>query len=168
MLNNRKDNNRISKITECVKTTISPLIKPIELPFQPRNILSLITIANINSYLGAHVARGSSSHIHFDSDAVEILDSGCSYTISFCREDFINFKPSKGQVEGLGIHNIEDKGTLNYTVIDNNGEHINISIKNTLYVPSLHTRLFSLQQLAQKHEDNLVGAHILGDALHLR
>ena len=53
-------------------------------------------------------------------------------------------------------------------MIDNNGEHINILIKNALYVPTLHTRLPSLQQLIQHNEDYLAGAHILGDSLHLR
>ena len=57
---------------------------------------------------------------------------------------------------------------MKYTVIDKNGDNVNILIKNTLYVPTLHTPLLSLQQLAQQSEDRLAGAHILGDALHLR
>ena len=127
VLNNRKYGDRISKITKFVKTIISPFIKPIELPFQPRYILLLTTITNIKWYSSAHVARDSNSHIHFDSDAVEImLDSGCSYTISFCREDFVNFKLSEGQVEGLGIHKIKGERAVKYIVISNNGEHINI------------------------------------------
>ena len=91
----------------------------------PRNILPLTIITNIKSYLVARVSRDSSSHIHFDSDAVEIiLDSGCSYTIYFYREDYISFKPSEGQLEEFGIHKIKDKGTVKYTVIDNNCKYI--------------------------------------------
>ena len=51
--------------------------------------------------------------IKFDSDAVEaILDSGCSTSISFERNDFVNYKSMKGKVEGLGVHNITGMGTL--------------------------------------------------------
>ena len=96
------------------------------------------------------------------------MDSGCSFIISFCREAFIPFKVNEEQVEGLGIHKITDKVTVKNTIIDNNGGNINILIKNILYVPTLHTRLLSLQQLAQQSEDRLNGAHILGDALNLR
>ena len=71
-------------------------------------------------------------------------------------------------MERLGIHKITGKGTVKYTVIDNEGKHINILIKNALYVPTLHTRLLSLHQLAQQSEDRLAGSHVFGDALHLR
>ena len=38
------------------------------------------------------------------------------------------------QVEGLGIHNIVGTGALKYTVTDDNGNKVNILIKNTMYV----------------------------------
>ena len=57
---------------------------------------------------------------------------------------------------------------MKHTVINNNGEHINFLIKNSLCVPTLHTQLLTLQKLAQKSEDKLTETHILGDALHLR
>ena len=61
--------------------------------------------------------------IKYDSDAVEaILDSGCSTSISFERNDFVNYKPMQGKVEGLGIHDITGTGTLKYTVLDDNGD----------------------------------------------
>ena len=127
------------------------------------------TVSKIESFLGAHVARDSNTHIHFDSDSIEIiLDSGCSFTISNCKLDFINLRKSDGSVEGLGIHKIKGRGTVKYTVLDDNEDKINIIIENTLYVPSLQTRLLSIQQLAKQSEDNLAGAHILSDALHLR
>ena len=76
------------------------------------------------------------------------MDSGCSFTISYFYEDIITFKASEGQVEVLGIK-IIGRGTEKFSVIDNTGRHINILIKDALYVPTLHTRLLSLQQLAQ-------------------
>ncbi len=57
---------------------------------------------------------------------------------------------------------------MKYTVIDNKGEQVNIIITNALYVPTLNTRLLSLQQLAQQSEDQWAGGNVLGDAPHLR
>ena len=57
---------------------------------------------------------------------------------------------------------------MKYTVIDNKGEQVNIIINDALYVPTLNTRLLSLQQLAQQSDDRWAGGNVLGDALHLR
>ena len=87
--------------------------------------------------------------IKFDSDAVEeILDSGCSTSISFEIKDFISYKPMKGKVEGLGIHNIKETGTLKYTVLDDNGDQVNLIIKDAIHVLTMDVRLISLQQIA--------------------
>ena len=169
MPNIKQSKSNFSKLTKLFKTLLTPYIKhTTSLPLV-RTVLPIETVTNIKTFLGAHVAKRANTHVHFDSDAVEIiLDSGCSFTISFCRDDFISFRPSVGQVEGLGIHKIKGRGTVKYTVLDNNGDKINILIKDALYVPTLTTRLLSIQQLAQQSDDYLAGAHILGDALHLR
>ena len=60
------------------------------------------------------MAKDANTHVHFDIDAVEIiLESGYSFTISFCREDFITFRPNVGKVKGLIIHKIRGKIQLN-------------------------------------------------------
>ena len=88
--------------------------------------------------------------VSFDSDAVDaILDTRCSTSISFERNDFIDYKTMKGKVEGLGIHNIEGTGTIKYTVLDDNGDKVNLLIKNAIHVPIMDVRLISLQQIAK-------------------
>ena len=74
--------------------------------------------------------------VKFDSDAVEsMLDTGCSTFISFELNDFIDYKPTKGKVEGLGIHDIVGTGTLKYTLLDDNGDQVNVLIGNEIHVP---------------------------------
>ena len=69
--------------------------------------LDFNTISTILAYHCAHVSYRHKGTIKFDSDAVEaILDSGCSTSISFERNDFIDYKPMKGVVERLGVHYI--------------------------------------------------------------
>ena len=68
----------------------------------------------------------------------------------FLLQNSTNCKPSNGQVEGLGIHKIKGRGTVNYTVMDNYGDQVNIIIDNALYVPTLNTILLPLQQLTQQ------------------
>ena len=93
-----------------------------------------------------HVAKNANTHIYFDSDAVEIvLDSGCLFTISLYHEYFISFWPSVGQVDGLGIQKIKGRGTVKYTVLDNNSDKVNFLIKYALCVPTLNTRLLPIQ-----------------------
>ena len=78
------------------------------------------TTINISIYLGTHAARGASSYIHFNNNAVEIiLDTWCSFTISHDYKDCINLEPSTGQVEELGVHKIKGRSTVKYTIVDN-------------------------------------------------
>ena len=89
--------------------------------------LNFIAVNKILAYLCAHVSYRHKGTVYFDSDAVEaILDTGCSTTISFELNDFIDYKPMKGKVEGLGVHNIVGTGTVKYTVLDDNGDKVNL------------------------------------------
>ena len=107
--------------------------------------------------------------IKFDSDAVEaILDSGCSTSISFEIKYFISYKPMKDKVEGLGIHNITGIGTLKDTVLDDNGDQVNIIIKYAIHVPTMDARLISLQKIAQQSRDKDTGADIRAKAYYLQ
>ena len=54
-----------------------------------------------------------------------------------------------GKVEGLGVHNIVGTGTLKYTVLDDNGDKVNLLINDAIHVPTMDVRLISLQQIAQ-------------------
>ena len=145
----RNDLN-ISKVTEFIRSIIVPISRYTSETSTHDYSMPISTTSNMQSYLSAHVARNENSHIYFDSDAVEIvLDSGCSFTISFCAADFITFKLSDGDITWLGVHKIKGKVTVKYTVLDEHGNKINILIQDVLYVLTLSTRLLSLQYLAQ-------------------
>ena len=102
--------------------------------------------SKILAYHCAHVSYRHRGTVNFDSDAVEaILDTGCSTSISFERNDFINYKTMNGKVEGLGVHNIEGTGTIKYTVLDDNGDKVNLLIRNAIHVPTMDVMLILLQ-----------------------
>ena len=73
----------------------------------------------------------------------------------------------KGKVEGLGVHNIVGTGTVKYTVLDDNGDKVNLLIKNAIHVPTMDVRLISLQQIAQQSKDCKAGGDIRADACYL-
>ena len=103
--------------------------------------------------------------IKFDSDAVEAnLDSECSTFISFHKRDFIKYKTMSGKVEGLGVHDIVGSGTLKYTVLDDNGDKVNLLINDAIHVLSMDIRLILLQQIAQQSTDKTYGADIRSKA----
>ena len=109
----KRSKSKLSRITNLSKTIIPPYIRHTTSLPPVRTVLPVETVPKIKPFLGVHVAKNANAHIHFDSDDVEIvLDSGCSFTISYCREDFISFRPSVGQVEGLGIHKIKGRGLI--------------------------------------------------------
>ena len=58
-----------------------------------------------------------------------ILDTGCYTKISCSKKHFITYKKEFIQVEGISSHNIVGTGTLQYTVIDDNGHTINLTVK---------------------------------------
>ena len=73
-----------------------------------------------------------------------------------------------GKVEGLGIHKIRGTGTLKYTVLDDNGDKVNLLIKNAIHVPTMDVRLILIQQIAQQSEDLLAGGNVRAEACYLR
>jgi hypothetical protein len=78
-----------------------------------------------------------------------IIDTGASITITPSKEDFVgDVKPVQptvlqGIASGLQVAGI---GTASYTFMVPNGDHISISLPNTLYVPACSVRL-----LCQRH-----------------
>ena len=84
------------------------------------------------------------------------LDTGCSRTLTFEKGDFITYEETNGEVEGLGTHKIVGKGTVKYTVQDDDGNIVDITIRDAIHVPTLDVRLISVQQFAQQYDD--VGA----------
>jgi hypothetical protein len=90
------------------------------------------------------------------------IDSGASSTISNNKQDFITFHPTKNSVlhgitSGLSI---EGKGTVLWSITNDNGDEIDLHIQDCLYVPSAPMSLLSPQQLVQQTDNNKDGFHI--------
>ena len=73
-----------------------------------------------------------------------------------------------GKVEGSGVHNIVGTGTLKYTVLDDNGDKVNLLINDAIHVPTMDARLILLQQIAQQSTNKTAGADIRSKACYLQ
>ena len=133
-----------------MKSVYSTLVKNPTLNLERKYRLSFETISKLLAFHCAHVSYRHKGTLKFDSHVIEaILDTGCSTSISFEINDFIDYKPMKGKVEGFGIHNIVGTGTLKYTVLDKICDKVNLLIENSIHVPKTGVRLMSLQKIAQ-------------------
>jgi Reverse transcriptase (RNA-dependent DNA polymerase)/GAG-pre-integrase domain len=99
----------------------------------------------------------------FDTDSFEVkIDNCCSKTLSGHKSDFVKgtLHPVNNMaVEGYSgsLDAITHKGTVRWTVSDDNGKVVDILIPGSLYVPGNPLRLLSPQHLAQglkKNEDH--------------
>ena len=59
-------------------------------------------------------------------------------------------------------------GTLKYTVLDDNGDQVNLLFKDAIHVPTMDVRLISLQQVAQQSRDKEAGAVIIAKVCYLK
>jgi Reverse transcriptase (RNA-dependent DNA polymerase)/GAG-pre-integrase domain len=91
----------------------------------------------------------------FDTDSFEIkLDTGCSYTISGTETDFIpgTIVPTKdvtvGAYGGTTVR-VTGIGTVQWTILDDDGKPLVLKIPNSLFVKGTPTRLLSPQHYAQ-------------------
>ena len=106
------------------------------------------------AYLNAYLNGITADVISFDTDAKEaIVDTGCSRTLTYDRNDFISYKSCTGEVEGLGKHDIVGVGTVKYTVVTDSGHTTDIIIRDAIYVPTLDVQLISIQQYIQQTLD---------------
>ena len=113
-----------------------------------------MTQLKILAYISAHLSSTTSDTITFDTDSKEaIIDTGCSRTLTYDRKDFITYKETDGEVEGLGTHKIIGTGTVKYTVLDDKGVKADIICKDAIHVPTLDVRLLSPQQFVQQADD---------------
>ena len=84
------------------------------------------------------------------NDLLVVLNSGCTCTISFNKNDFvgpicpIQYVELKGIASGLLVQGI---GRVYWTFLDNNSEWICIPL-TCLYMPDASTHLLLLQQLS--------------------
>ena len=110
-------------------------------------MLNRHTKMNMVSYMSAYLNINNSNSIYFDANAIEgILDTGCSRTLTYDLNDFTAYKPTTGEVDGLGTHEILGKGTVKYTIRDDNDYKTKIIIHGVIHVSTLDVRLISAQQ----------------------
>ena len=87
----------------------------------------------------------------FDTDSKPILvDTGASFSLSPCRDDFINYKKCESEVSGLGKVKIIGKGTLHWPIVTDERKTVTLTVHNCYHVPEIPVRLFS----PQKKSDN--------------
>ena len=70
-------------------------------------------------------------------------------------------------MQGLGLHDIVGIVLVTYTVIDDNGDKVNILIWDSIHVQTLDIHLILIQQPAQQNNNPRIGGHVTGDYLKL-
>ena len=53
-------------------------------------------------------------------------------------------------------------------MLDDNGDKVNLIIKDAIHVPTMDVRLISLQHIAQQSEDLTADGHVRSDTCYLR
>ena len=95
--------------------------------------------------------------IHFDTDSRKLrVDNGASRCMSSYIEDFIDVpQPTNESVRGVvGSANNNKKGTIQWSIEDDDGKTHVIRLPNSLYVPETNIRLLSPQHWSQTAKDH--------------
>jgi hypothetical protein len=81
-----------------------------------------------------------------------VIDSGASKGLSPIRSDFIQFKPLKSTITGIGAKSeIRGVGIVRWKIIDQHGK-VAVIETEAYYVPSAHIRLYSPQSHFARHK----------------
>ena len=98
----------------------------------------------------------------FDSDSYLIgIDNHSSKSISNKQSDFVgSIRPCNGVLNGIGGRlKIKGKGTIRWSILDDDGHKHSIKIHDCLYVPDAAIRLLSPQQWSQQSSDHFAIAN---------
>lgn len=117
--------------------------------------------AQLSANLCAFISAPNNNNASFDSDSVKIiLDTGASAGFTHCLGDFISFRSIKGEVSGLGKHQIHGIGTVKYDITNDKGIKQSLTVKDVFYVPTIKERLLSPQQIAQQYSKSGVSCYV--------
>jgi hypothetical protein len=100
--------------------------------------------------------------VPFDSNSIPVrVDNCCSYSISPHLGDFVGpLTPSDLQVNGMfGKASIIQKGTICWTIQDDEGVSRDIFLPGSLYIPESPTCLLSPQHWAQTAREHKPDPH---------
>ena len=98
------------------------------------------------------VSHGNNNNTKLDTDSYLIaIDNCCSYSMSNSRTDFVGpLSPWDVSIKGIGGENsIKEKGTVKWTITDDDGRLHDILIPGTYHNPKSPYRLWSPQHWAQ-------------------
>eukprot|EP00957_Ditylum_brightwellii_P137159 10457397-Ditylum_brightwellii.AAC.1 len=84
-----------------------------------------------------------------------IVDCGTSASFTHDRNDFISYKQYHGKFQGLGKNHIIGKGTVRYTIANDNDDDAQLLVSNAYHIPNIPVRLLCSQQVAQQSRDPL-------------
>eukprot|EP00957_Ditylum_brightwellii_P176720 13460503-Ditylum_brightwellii.AAC.1 len=138
------------------------LLPPLQAVMMMRMRITTETLSTkLATYLGAFNSSNSyDDTVSFDFDSHQIIiDTGASAIFTPSRDDFISYAPFKGKVQGLDHMKIVGKGTVRYTITDDNSAHVQILVSNAYRSPNLPIRLLSPQQVAQQSRDPFAGGY---------
>ena len=94
--------------------------------------------AHERSFHACTATRPTNFEENWGSDAIPIvIDSACSKTMTPCFEDLIDPVPYDSTVAGVGKGTITHKGTVRWTVKDENGKDVVIEDTEAYYTTSL-------------------------------
>ena len=106
----------------------------------------------LKAYIGIHKYH---DHFKFDSDSFPIvMDTGASCAISMDIEDFIELDEHDTTINGLGALQVKGKGTLRWSMLNDENEQVDLIIKDALYAPKLPIRLANPRQILNKQHDH--------------
>jgi hypothetical protein len=103
--------------------------------------------------------------MRFSSEQAICIDTGASCSISNNISDFITFAPSsqstvlKGISSGLSILGT---GTIQWTILNDDGDEVTLHIHNCLFVPDAPMCLLNPQHMAQITNCSTDGFHSKG------
>jgi hypothetical protein len=133
---------------------------------------SLTTSSNHDKLCYLHAWQSSNSSamkiLCFSSNQPICIDTGASCCISNNKEDFVNFTPSPTPAVLHGISSglrIAGKGTIQWTIMNDDGDDVTIHLHDSIYVPEAPMCLLSPQHMAHQtknSEDGFIGKRKFG------
>ena len=116
--------------------------------------ISTSALQHIREYNGTD---GCNDFLTFDSDSFPIImDTGAFYTMTMNKEDFIDLTPHNSTISGLGDFDVKGRGTVKWTILNDEDEPTSLIWRNVLYVSDLPISLVSPQQFLKHTSTELI------------
>jgi hypothetical protein len=115
---------------------------------------------HMNQFDMDELALALSNTVRFETDSVPVkIDNCCTQSMSGFESDFMH--GTLKQLHNVHVYGFADtrkpithKGTIQWTITDDQGQEHKVCIPNSYYVPDCNARLLSPQHWAQQLNDN--------------